>query len=33
MNKSEKIIFEDIEEVVISYVANCHHAAAYYEAD
>ena len=30
MNKSEKIIFE---EVVMSYVANCHHAAAYYEAD
>ena len=28
MNKSEKFIFEDIEEVVISYVANCHHAAA-----
>ena len=25
MNKSEKIIFEELEEVVMSYVANCHH--------
>jgi hypothetical protein len=33
MNESEKIIFEELEEVVMSYVANCHHAAAYYEAD
>ena len=32
MNESEKIIFEELEEVVMSYVANCHHAA-YYEAD
>ena len=31
MNESEKIIFEELEEVVMSYVANCHHAAAYYE--
>lgn len=28
MNESEKIIFEELEEVVISYVAKCHHAAA-----
>ena len=33
MNESEKIIFEELEEVVMSYVANCHHIAAYYEAD
>lgn len=25
MNESEKIIFEELEEVVMSYVANCYH--------
>lgn len=25
MNESEKIIFEELEKVVMSYVANCYH--------
>ena len=25
MNESEKIIFEELEEVVMSYVVNCYH--------
>lgn len=27
-NESERIIFEELEKVVMSYVANCQHAAA-----
>lgn len=30
MEVNEQIIFEELEEVVMSYVANCHHSITYY---